>query len=62
MLRRRPAVPWAAVDIAWKAQVRLCRRHWQLVIRRKKAPAAVMTVASELVGFIWVIARQVQPV
>jgi transposase len=61
MQRRQQALPTAVRDIAWKAQVRLCARYRRMLARRKKAPVVVTASAREVVGFIWAIARQVQP-
>lgn len=47
----------AVLDIAWKAQVRLCNRYRHLVVSRKQPVVALTAVARELVGFIWAIAR-----
>jgi hypothetical protein len=41
-------------NVAWKAQVRLSARYRKLV-------AAGKPIARELVGFIWAIARMVEP-
>jgi transposase len=58
MLQHRPKeLPQAAKDIAWKAQVRLCRRYRQLLAKRKKSQVAITAVARELVGFMWSIAK-----
>jgi hypothetical protein len=38
--------------IAWKAQLRLCKRHKQLIAKGKKPQVAITAVARELVGFI----------
>ena len=46
-------------DIAWKAQVRLCKRFRALIARGKHPNVAVTAIARELVGFMWSIARQV---
>lgn len=47
-------------DIAWKAQVRLCKRFRALIARGKHPNVAVTAVARELVGFMWSIAREVR--
>ena len=60
LLRRRPSVPQAIKDIAWKAQVRLNSRYRQLVGRGKRSQIAITAVARELLGFIWAIACQVE--
>jgi transposase len=58
MKARLPAnVPQFALDIAWKAQMRLCGRYRKLIARGKKSQIAVTAVARELLGFVWAIAR-----
>jgi len=58
MKARLPAnVPQFALDIAWKAQTRLCGRYRKLIARGKKSQIAVTAVARELLGFVWAIAR-----
>ena len=47
--------------MAWKAQVRLSARYRKLIAAGKPAPKAVVAIARELVGFIWAIARMVEP-
>lgn len=46
---------------AWKAQVRLTRRYRRLLAAGKLAPKVVTAIARELIGFIWAIARMVEP-
>jgi transposase len=46
-------------DIAWKAQLRLCKRYRQLLARGKKSQVAITAVARELIGFIWSIGQHV---
>ena len=58
--KRHLGQPKAVVDIAWKAQVRLCERFQNLVRQRKKTVVAVTAVGRELVGFIWAIAMEVE--
>ena len=48
-----------AIDIAWKAQVRLCGRYRKLLAGGKKSQVAVTAIARELLGFVWAIARSV---
>jgi hypothetical protein len=45
--------------IAWKAQLRLTRRYWQLAARKPK-PQVIVAVARELLGFIWAIGIQAE--
>jgi len=54
-------LPQEIKDVAWKAQVRLCRRYRQLLARGKKPQVAITAVARELVGFIWAIAHELGP-
>ena len=60
MLRRRQAgQPAAAIDAAWRAQLRLHRRWAHLDAGRGKKRTTVATaVARELSCFVWEIARQ----
>jgi 2'-5' RNA ligase len=46
-------------DIAWKAQVRLCKRYRRLVARGKNANVVVTAIAREILAFLWAIAREV---
>ncbi len=48
-------------DIAWKAQVRLCARYRSLRARGKEQNKVIIAIARELAGFVWAIARAVQP-
>src|SRR3984957_7326363 len=48
-------------DIAWKAQERLCRRYRKLARAGKQPTVITAAIARELSGFIWAIAKQVQP-
>jgi transposase len=59
-LRRRQAgQPPAAIDVAWRAQLRLHRRWSHLDAGRGKRRTTVATaVARELACFVWEIARQ----
>lgn len=58
---RLQGLPEPIRAIAWKAQVRLSSRYRKLVAAGKSAPKAIVAVARELVGFIWAIARLVEP-
>ena len=50
------AVPEAVREIAWKAQVRLCRRYRAMMAAGKLKPVVVTAIARELAGFVWAIA------
>ena len=48
-------------DVAWKAQERLCRRYRKLARAGKLPTVITAAIARELAGFIWAIAKQIQP-
>ena len=54
------SLPQEIRDIAWKAQLRLCKRFRRLVAHGKHPNVAVTAIARELVAFMWAIAQQVQ--
>lgn len=58
--KRQEHLPREIQDIAWKAQVRLCKRYRKLISRGKNPNVAVTAVARELASFIWAIAREVK--
>lgn len=57
--QRQETLPQAIRDIAWKAQVRLCKRYRRLVAKGKNPNVVVVAIARELAAFMWAIARQV---
>jgi transposase len=57
---RQENLPRSIQDIAWKAQVRLCKRYRRLTSRGKNPNVAVTAVARELAAFMWAIAREVK--
>ena len=62
MRKHRPeGIPQSAIDIGWKAQVRLHRRYKTLTSRGKRSVVATTAVARELVGFMWAIATETKP-
>jgi transposase len=52
-------VPTEARAIAWKAQLRLCKRYRQLSARGKHVNQVVVAIAREMAAFAWAIARTV---
>ncbi len=46
-------------EIAWKAQVRLCKRYRRLVVHGKHPNVVVTAIAREILAFLWAIAREV---
>jgi transposase len=59
--QRAAALPEPLRDKAWAAQVRLCRRSRAFAHRGMPSPKIVTAIARELAGFLWAIARMVQP-
>jgi len=53
--------PQVVRDIAWKAQLRLCRKYRRLLARGKVKQVVTTAIARELVGFVWAIAKEVSP-
>ena len=60
--RRHTGLPKAAIQIAWKAQLRLCARFRRLQARGLNRNKIVVAIARELAGFVWAIGQQVKPV
>jgi transposase len=48
-------------DTAWKAQERLCQRYRKLARGGKPLTVVTTAITREVAGFVWAIARQVQP-
>jgi transposase len=59
--RRAERASEAVQAIAWKAQKRLCGRYRHLSQQGKQANKVCTAIARELIGFIWAIAREVNP-
>jgi len=59
--RRQTGLTKPVIDIAWKAQLRLCARFRRLAARRLPKNKVVVAVARELSGFVWAIAREAKP-
>ena len=58
---RQQKLPMRLREISWKAQVRLHKKYWSMMLRGKRVQTIQVAVARELVGFIWATARSVQP-
>ncbi len=54
---RHRDVSKAVVEVAWKAQVRLCQRFRSMCARRKHINVVATAIARELACFVWAIAR-----
>ncbi len=57
--KRQEGVSKEIVDLAWQAQVRLCRRYQRLTQRGKHRNVIVTSIAREMIAFIWSISREV---
>jgi transposase len=57
--KRQECLPKFVIDIAWKAQLRLCRRFNRLMQRGKHRNVVVATIAREMVAYIWAISREI---
>lgn len=57
--KRLEGLPKPIVDIAWKAQLRLCRRYQKLVHKGKLRNVVVTAIAREMIAYIWAISREV---
>lgn len=62
LFKRQEDLPREVLQIAWKAQLRLCTRFRAMRARRKPIQVVVVAIARELVAFMWAIARQVPAV
>jgi transposase len=59
--RRQGSIAKDLIDIAWKAQVRLCTRHRKLSARGINKNKITVAIARELCGFIWAVGQIVKP-
>lgn len=57
--KRHEDLPKVITDIAWKAQLRLCRRYQRLIQRGKQYNLVVTAIAREMIAYIWAISREV---
>lgn len=57
--KRQESVSKEINDIAWSAQLRLCRRYQRLMHRGKHRSVVVTAIARELIAYIWAISREV---
>jgi transposase len=60
--RRQGGLPKEVIDIAWKAQLRLCARFRTLCARGVNRNKVTVAIARELCGFIWSVGQIVKPV
>ena len=57
--KRQEGLPKTIIDIAWKAQLRLCKRYQRLMQRGKHNNLVVTAIAREMIAYIWAIAKEV---
>ena len=55
--RRQEGLPQPIQAIAWKAQVRLCKRYQKLIAKGKNKNTVVVAIVREMIAFIWAIAH-----
>jgi hypothetical protein len=53
---RSQGLPKDVRDIAWKAQLRLCKRYRRLTDQGKCKNVVTVAIAREMAAFIWAIA------
>ena len=59
MQKRQEGLPKDVIDIAWQAQLRLCRRYQKLLHRGKNHTVVKTAIARESIAYIWSISREV---
>ena len=57
--KRQEGLPKQIVDIALKAQLRLCKRYKKLINKGKHYNLVVIAIAREMIAYIWAIAKEV---
>ncbi|MEM5553710.1 IS110 family transposase [Pseudocolwellia sp. AS88] len=57
--KRQEGLSKEIVDIAWQAQLRLCRRYQRLMQKGKHRNVVVTAIAREMIAYIWAISREV---
>ena len=58
--KRQTGVPAEVIEIAWQAQLRLCRRYQKLKARGLHSNKVITAIARELIGFIWSVAKDIK--
>jgi len=59
MQLRQEGLSKEIIDIAWQAQLRLCRRYQKFMHRGKHRNVVVTAIAREMIAYIWAILREV---
>jgi transposase len=58
---RQSGLPKEILDIAWRAQVRLCQKFRSMCARKKHRNIVATAIAREMACFVWAIARVALP-
>jgi hypothetical protein len=58
LLDRARNLPKTVREVAWKAQLRLCRRYRMLVARGKRSTVVTTAIAREMAAFLGAIAHE----
>ena len=58
--KRQENVPYKIREIAWRAQVRLCKRYRIMLKKDKPKNVIIVAIARELAGFMWAIAQEIE--
>ena len=59
MQKRQEGLPKDIIDIAYKAQLRLCKRYKKMIAKGKHYNLVVTAIAREMIAYIWAIAKEV---
>ncbi len=57
--KRQESLPKEVIDMAWKAQLRLCKRYQRMMHRGKHRNLVISAIAREMIAYTWSIAREV---
>lgn len=57
--KRHESLPKDILDIAWKAQLRLCKRYKRLMLRGKNYNVVIAAIAREMIAYIWAISKEI---
>lgn len=59
MQKRQEGLPKGIIDIAWKAQLRLCKRYQRMNQKGKHYNLIITAIAREMAAYIWAITKEV---
>ena len=58
MQKRQEGLSQTIIDIAWQAQLRLCKRYQRLMKRGKHMNVVKVAIAREMLAYIWAITKE----